>query len=78
MKTLFNRGVQSCSSPCRPRGEIMSYRDPKPEDLSDPIFEAIWQTIKQWDINVPEEYSGYCGATGNHVCAILDAIRGKS
>ena len=51
------------------------YRDPKPEELKDPIFEAIWQAIKTWDINVPEEYDGYSGATGNHVCAILDAVR---
>ena len=49
--------------------------DPSPEMLEDPKFEAIWQCIKSWDINVPEAYSGYCGATGNHVRAILDALR---
>lgn len=48
--------------------------DPTPEMLADPRFEAIWQIIKSWDINVPTVYSGYCGATGNHVRAILDAI----
>lgn len=53
----------------------MSYRDPKPEELTDPLFEAIWQAIKKWDINVPDQYNGYSGATGNHVCAILDAVR---
>ena len=53
----------------------MSYRDPKPDELKSPLFEAVWQTIKTWDINVPEEYEGYCGATGNHVCAILDALK---
>jgi hypothetical protein len=53
----------------------MSYRDPRPEELTDPMFERIWQAIKDWDINVPSEYGGYTGATGNHVCAILDAIR---
>jgi hypothetical protein len=51
------------------------YRDPKPEELDDPMFNAIWKEIKAWDINVPAEYDGYCGATGNHVCAIMDAIR---
>jgi hypothetical protein len=53
----------------------MSYRDPTPEELTDPLFERVWQTIKSWDINVPSEYRGYCGATGNHVCAIMDAVR---
>jgi hypothetical protein len=42
--------------------------------LEDPRFEAIWQCIKTWDINVPAAYGGYCGATGSHVRAILDAL----
>ena len=48
--------------------------DPTPEMLASPEFEAIWQCIKSWDVNVPEVYSGYCGANGNHVRAILDAL----
>ena len=48
--------------------------DPSPEMLETPQFEAVWQAIKRWDINVPDAYSGYCGATGNHVRAILDAL----
>ena len=52
----------------------MSYRDPKPEELQDPLFERIWQAIKTWDINVPAEYGGYSESTGNHVCAIMDAV----
>ena len=51
------------------------YRDPKPEELKAPEFNVVWDCIKSWDINVPQEYEGYCGATGNHVCAILDAIK---
>ena len=47
---------------------------PTPEMLKSPQFQAIWETIKHWDISVPEEYVGYCGATGNHVRAILDAL----
>lgn len=49
--------------------------DPTPEMLTDPQFEAVWNCIKSWDINVPTAYSGYMGATGNHVRAILDALR---
>lgn len=49
--------------------------DPTPEMLASPEFEAVWQCIKEWDINVPDAYVGYCGATGNHVRAILDALR---
>jgi len=53
------------------------YHDPIPSLLNGthkfaPKFEAIWQVIKSWDINVPEAYGGYCGATGNHVMAILN------
>ena len=55
--------------PCKRR-----WPDPTPEMLADPRFEAIWQAIKSWDINVPSAYGGYCGATGNHVRAILDAL----
>jgi hypothetical protein len=50
------------------------YRNPKPEEMNTPLFECIWQAIKSWDINVPSEYGGYMGATGNHVCAIMDAV----
>ncbi len=56
--------------------ELLPWPDPTPEMLQDPRFEAIWQTIKRWDINVPGAYGGYCGATGNHVRAILDALDG--
>lgn len=48
--------------------------DPTPEMLASPEFERVWQCIKSWDINVPEVHKGYCGATGNHVRAILDAL----
>jgi hypothetical protein len=48
--------------------------DPTAEMLETPEFNAVWQVIKAWDINVPEAYEGYCGATGNHVRAVLDAL----
>lgn len=50
---------------------------PTPEMMKDPRFEKIWQVIKTWDINVPEVYEGYCGATGNHVRAILEGLYGE-
>ena len=40
----------------------------------DPLWNAIWDELKTWDINVPHAYSGYCGATGNHARAIYDAV----
>lgn len=51
-----------------------SWPDPTPEMLMSTEFEAVWQCIKRWDINVPDVYGGYCHATGNHVRAILDAL----
>lgn len=61
----------------------MSFQDPTPEMLITPEFEAVWQCIKKWDINVPDAYAGYCGgvaegavgAPGNHVRAILDSLQ---
>ena len=49
--------------------------DPTPEMLQTPEFNAVWNCIKRWDINVPDAYNGYMGATGNHVRAILDALK---
>lgn len=42
--------------------------------LEHPIYEAVWDEIKTWDINVPTEYGGYMNATGSHCAAILLAI----
>ena len=49
--------------------------NPTEGDLQDPLFNAIWQTTKTWDVNVPEYYFGYCGMNGSHVMLILNAIR---
>jgi hypothetical protein len=46
------------------------WREPRLEELHSPLFAAIWQRIKTWDINVPGVYAGYCGATGNHVVVV--------
>lgn len=54
--------------------KLAEWPDPTPEMLASSEFEAIWQVIKSWDVNVPDVYSGYMGATGNHVRAILDAL----
>jgi hypothetical protein len=50
------------------------FQDPTPEMQTDPLWNAIWDEIKPWDIHVPSEYSGVMGATGNHVTAIFRAI----
>lgn len=52
----------------------ISWPDPTPEQLQSKWFNQIWEVIKTWDISVPEAYDGYCGATGNHVVAILNAL----
>lgn len=51
-----------------------NYSDPDDYMLRDPLWNSIWNEIKTWDINVPEEYSGYSPATGNHATAIFKAI----
>ena len=49
--------------------------NPTEEQQDDPMFEMIWQTIKSWDVNVPEYYQGYCRANGSHVVLILNALK---
>ena len=51
-----------------------AWLSPTPEMMETEEFDAIWQAIKTWDVNVPEVYEGYCGANGNHVRVILDAL----
>lgn len=53
----------------------ISWPDPTPDMLNDPVFNAIWHIIKGWDVSVPGAYSGRSGATGNHARAIYDAVR---
>lgn len=49
--------------------------NPSEADLTDPLFNAIWEVTKTWDVNAPEYYDGYCGLNGSHVMIILNAIR---
>lgn len=56
------------------------WRDPLPEELNTIEFKAVWECIKKWDIatGLDKNNDGndlYCGATGNHVVAILDCLR---
>ena len=62
--------MEGSTVPCFKR----HWPDPTVEMLNSAEFEAVWQCIKNWDINVPDAYSGYCGATGNHVRSILDSL----
>jgi len=59
-------------------GEYEPMPNPTDQQLHDPTFEAIWQAIKTWDVNVPKYYQGYCGANGSHVVLILDALKAIS
>ena len=56
-----------------PRG-MDAMPNPTQEQTNDPMFLAIWEIIKHWDVNVPEYYVGYCGATGSHVMLIFNAL----
>ena len=48
--------------------------DPTEEDLKKPLFEAIWQAIKKWDIE--KEYGQWrAGATGTDVKIIMNAFK---
>lgn len=47
---------------------------PTQADLDDPEFEAIWQVIKNWDIDGGMR-AGYYHSTGSDVMLILNALR---
>lgn len=49
--------------------------NPTEQELNSPEFNAIWEVIQDWDVNVPEYYEGYCGANGSHVKLILDRLK---
>jgi len=56
------------------------WRDPLPEELNTPDFNAVWNCIKHWNIGLPFDIHPdggqlYNRSTGNHVVAILDALR---
>ena len=55
--------------------EVADYApEPTDNDLNSPVFESIWQAIKQWDMRRrPDQL--YSGATGTDVMRILTAIR---
>lgn len=55
-------------------------RDPLPEELETPEFNAVWECIKKWVIatGLDKDDEGFDldgEATGNHVVAILDSLR---
>jgi hypothetical protein len=68
---------RSFATPTNPKTYSMEMPDPNDQDLEDPLFNAIYQAIKTWDVNVPDAYGGYCGANGSHAKIILDAVRSQ-
>lgn len=47
-------------------------REPTAQELVDPRFEVIWELIKRVDVDYRD--GTFSGATGNDVCAVLDAL----
>lgn len=48
--------------------------NPSEKMLESPEFNALWDIIKHWDINVSDYYKGYCGGNGSHVTLLLEAL----
>lgn len=57
------------------REQFEKMPSPSVQDIVDPLFNAIWNATKTWDVNAPEYYEGYCGLNGSHVMVILNSIR---
>ena len=47
--------------------------DPTPEMVESEEFNAVWDCIKTWEINVPGIDAA--GVNGNHVQAVLDSLK---
>ena len=67
----------TCGEPLRvaPNGFTARHRTAGPCYVQphDDIFNAVWDAIKDWDIQrLPGD--GYAGATGDDVCTILEAL----
>ena len=63
-----------------PRLQFNSYDErcmpsPSKEEVESEVFKAIWDVIKDWDINVPDYHNGYSGGNGSHVKLILDSLK---
>lgn len=76
-KKIGSERLNSCKSSVIKKNE---WRDPLPEELNTLEFKAVWDCIKKWDIGLPWDVTCdgnllYSSATGNHVVAILDALR---
>lgn len=48
--------------------------EPTAIDLLDPVFDAIWDAIRKWDVST-ENNGTYSGPTGTDVMAILVPVR---
>jgi hypothetical protein len=48
--------------------------DTTEQDRLNPIFNAIYDVIKRWDINIPSAYEGLCSGNGSHAKLIFDAV----
>lgn len=57
-------------------GSVFKKEMPNPteDELNSIWFNKIWSVIKNWDVNCPDYYNGYCGANGSHVMMILNAL----
>lgn len=49
--------------------------NPSAVEIASPLFNALWDVMKTWDVNVPEYYEGYCSFNGSHAKLILDAVK---
>jgi hypothetical protein len=50
--------------------------NPTPQMHLNPIWNAIWDVIKTWDVSIPGHYDGYMGANGSHATMIFNALLG--
>jgi hypothetical protein len=48
---------------------------PSNEEMNSQLFNDLFDEMKNWDINIPDYYSGYCGGNGSHVKILLDIIK---
>ena len=85
MKMQCNHSVVICSrdTPLGIRDTIadpnysnrLEFPNPTDSDLLDPLFSAIWNAVKYWDIRDSRYSYGYMSGNGSHVMIILNELR---
>lgn len=74
-QTTPTTALKSVPFELTPQKDFDGMPEVTPSDIRDPLFKAIWEATKTWEVGVPEHYAGHVGMNGSHVMLILNELR---